>query len=303
MKRTMILFWGLFLLSSARTAPAPTSPNDTLVVFWNIENFFEPHSPAVNSSWTNRRFFAKCEGLCKTFMLIAEQYGKMPDLICLAEVENRTVLNRLLRSTLLRKAGYSIIHYDSADHRGIDCAILCRNATMQPVSSAPKHLYDSTGTIMPTRDILLAQFDSLSVLVNHHPSKVGGGKSAGRIIAMNRMKDIADSLLKSGAKAVLSVGDFNDNVWSSDGVLLQNPTPTYGNTLAGTIKYNGEWEKIDGCFIFGNLHVKEYIFDSPLLLEQDKKFGGLKPRRTFIGPRCNGGLSDHLPVVFVISQE
>ena len=48
---------------------------------------------------------------------------------------------------------------------------------------------------------------------------------------------------------------------------------------------------------------KEYIFDSPLLLEQDKKFGGLKPRRTFIGPRCNGGLSDHLPVVFVISQE
>ena len=117
------------------------------------------------------------------------------------------------------------------------------------------------------------------------------------------MKDIADSLLKSGAKAVLSVGDFNDNVWSSDGVLLQNPTPTYGNTLAGTIKYNGEWEKIDGCFIFGDLHVMEYIFDSPLLLEQDKKFGGLKPRRTFIGPRYNGGLSDHLPVVFVISQE
>ena len=73
MKRTMILFWGLFLLSSARTAPAPTSPNDTLVVFWNIENFFEPHSLAVHSSWTNRRFFAKCEGLCKTFMLIAEQ--------------------------------------------------------------------------------------------------------------------------------------------------------------------------------------------------------------------------------------
>ena len=36
------------------------------------------------------------------------------------------------------------------------------------------------------------------------------------------------------------------------------------------------------------------------LLEKDKKWGGLKPRRTFIGPRYNAGVSDHLPIVLKV---
>ena len=33
------------------------------------------------------------------------------------------------------------------------------------------------------------------------------------------------------------------------------------------------------------------------LLEKDTTFGGMKPRRTFVGPRYNAGVSDHLPIV------
>ena len=36
------------------------------------------------------------------------------------------------------------------------------------------------------------------------------------------------------------------------------------------------------------------------LEEEDKAFGGTKPRRTFVGPRYTGGVSDHLPVVFIV---
>ena len=38
------------------------------------------------------------------------------------------------------------------------------------------------------------------------------------------------------------------------------------------------------------------IADLPFLLEQDTKYGGLKPKRTYLGPYYHGGFSDHLPV-------
>ena len=39
------------------------------------------------------------------------------------------------------------------------------------------------------------------------------------------------------------------------------------------------------------------IFAPPFLLEPDKAWLGEKPRRTYVGPQYNGGLSDHLPVI------
>ena len=278
MKRTMML---LLTLLSLQPAQAGQRPDSLLVVFWNLENFFDWKSDSRPQYWTLRRFQAKCEGLCKTLMLIADRYGQLPDVVGFAEVENRTVVSRLLRNTLLRKAGYEILHFDSPDRRGIDCALIHRPPLVLEYGAA-KHLYDSSGTVMQTRDILLASFGHLCVLVNHHPSKLGSGKGAARDLAMERMRFLADSLMDAGAAAVLAVGDFNECYWEGE----------------GTIKYNGEWEKIDGCFSFGNIVVKEEVFDHPLLLEKDKKYGGLKPRRTFTGPRYNGGLSDHLPVIF-----
>ena len=278
MKRTMML---LLTLLSLQPAQAGQRPDSLLVVFWNLENFFDWKSDSRPQYWTSRRFQAKCEGVCKTLMLIADRYGQLPDVVGFAEVENRTVVSRLLRNTLLRKAGYEILHFDSPDRRGIDCALIHRPPSVLEYGAA-KHLYDSSGTVMQTRDILLASFGQLCVLVIHHPSKLGSGKGAARDLAMERMRFLADSLMDAGAAAVLAVGDFNECYWEGE----------------GTIKYNGEWEKIDGCFSFGNIVVKEEVFDHPLLLEKDKKYGGLKPRRTFTGPRYNGGLSDHLPVIF-----
>ena len=39
------------------------------------------------------------------------------------------------------------------------------------------------------------------------------------------------------------------------------------------------------------------IGDHPFLLEDDEKYGGKKPYRTFLGPRYLGGYSDHLPLL------
>jgi len=271
-------------------APAPDrvsdSPADSLlVVFWNVENFFDPGSgQKPQPYWTAGRFRAKCNGIAKTLLRIADRYGRLPDAVGLAEVENGAVLRRLLASTALRKLDYRIIHYDSPDHRGIDCALLARRSTLPLRASAPKHIPDSAGGILPTRDILLAEFDSLAVLVNHHPSQLGG-KSDRRELARRRLAALTDSLRAAGTRRILSMGDFNQDLWQ-DGT--------------GTLKYNGRWEKIDGCFPEGFCRVREEVFADPALLVPDAAFGGTKPRRTFTGPRYTGGISDHLPIVILV---
>lgn len=295
MRLTMILP-ALLLSAALQAAPKAqnhsTSKDTLLLVFWNVENFFSPGSPQSPKYWSSKRFYTKCDAISKTILLIAEQHGRVPDLIALAEVENREVLSELISTTLLRKLGYRIVHYESPDRRGIDCALLYRSSTLKLLSSAPKHILDSAGVIIPTRDILLAQFEKFAVLVNHHPSQIGG-KSTRRQLAMARLRAIADSLSREESLPSLAVGDFNEQLWPQTG--------------QGSLKYNGHWEKIDGHFVFPskshNISTREVIFSAPQLLTRDTKFGGLKPRRTFTGPRYTAGISDHLPIVIHFSPE
>ena len=279
MKRTMILVALVFGFSLRVDA----QPDSLVVMFWNVENFFDYRSENKPQYWTKRRFQAKCDAVAKTLLRVADRYGRLPDAVGFAEVENAFVLRRLLSETALRKLDYRIVHYDSPDHRGIDCALLCRRSTLPLRGSAPKHVPDSAGGIMATRDILLAEFDSLAILVNHHPSQLGG-KADRRNLALARLGALTDSLHAAGQRRTLAVGDFNQDLWGG----------------RGTLKYNGKWEKIDGGFAEGFARVREEVFDDPVLLEADKAFGGEKPRRTFVGPRYTGGVSDHLPVVFVV---
>ena len=48
----------------------------------------------------------------------------MPDIIGLCEVENKQVINDLLKTSTFTNHNYKIIHQDSPDSRGIDCALL-----------------------------------------------------------------------------------------------------------------------------------------------------------------------------------
>ncbi len=249
------------LLSFLFLAMCAAPPDSLLLVSWNVENFLDYRTDSTGR-YTAGRFYNKCNAVSKTLLLIAERFGRLPDAVALTEVGDRFVLERLLGSTPLRKLDYAIVHYESPDRRGIDCALLYRRSVLKLRRSSPKHLIDSGGAVMRTRDILLAEFDSLDILVNHHPSKVGGDSERRRAIAQRRMRDVMDSLQASGHGRIVSVGDL----------------------------------KIDGYFARG-LKVRESVFADPLLSERDRSFGGTKPRRAFVGPRYNGGVSDHYPIV------
>jgi len=261
-----------------------------LVMFWNVENFFDWHSGNGPAGWTAGRFQKKCDAIGKTMLMVADKYGRLPDAVGLAEVENAYVVSRLASSRILSGLDYSYIHFDSPDHRGIDCALLFRRHLLRRLNAVSKHILDSAGHIIRTRDILMCEFvtegeDTLAILVNHHPSQIGG-KTENRKAAMDRLIFLTDSLNAAGVRSVVSVGDFNEDRWRDGG--------------RGTIKFNGRWEKIDGHYATGFSLVKEEVFDNALLTTQDKAFGGTKPLRTFSGPRYLGGVSDHYPIVVIL---
>ena len=60
------------------------------------------------------------------------------------------------------------------------------------------------------------------------------------------------------------------------------------------------WGSLDHIFCSSALADKKtecFIADYPFLLEDDKKYGGVKPFRNFNGAKWNNGFSDHLPLI------
>lgn len=308
-----------------REPQVPAKEDPILVMFWNLENFFDWKADAVppNDSdeefssygkkrWTKRKFLSKCDLVAKSILWIADERGRLPDLIGLAEVENRFVLEKLLLETVLRRKDYAIVHYDSPDPRGIDVALLYRKDRLRILTSSPNKVYSKDGSPLLTRDILLTGFlrangDSMAFLVNHHPSKYGANSSWRRDIAMERLSEITDSLMVCGWNNIVAMGDFNDTPssaekYSSNMINLAAPLARKG---LGTIKYSGKWEMIDMIFVSPDIKKKNpgtemKVERIPFLMVRDNAHSGEKPLRTYSGPRHIGGVSDHCPVTLVI---
>ena len=326
-----VLMWTLFAIVSLTVCSGKNtvSVNDskTFVMFWNVENFFDwtdqgtGESDAEFSSmgsrrWTRKKFYAKCDAIAKTLLWIGDSYGRLPDVIGLAEVENRRVLHLLLESSLLRKCGYEIVHQDSGDRRGIDVALLYRNEVYDLSESfitTPQH----EGEKLATRDILTVRLrrktdgEQITFIVNHHPSKYGGSKASEsrRNSVMISLSELCDSLLKTPENSrIVAMGDFNDNPdgpqFSVMDGLMVNKAQELHQKGEGTIRYEGKWDLIDMFMVSPALKESSVmeIVRVPFLMTREKKHPGEKPFRTYSGPRYIGGVSDHCPVVLVIGE-
>ncbi len=322
------------------------SVKDYLIVFWNLENFFDTRFdpgkedgtfiPTGEKRWTRSRFIDKRNGIAKTIIDI----GVFPALIGFAEVENRYVLNQLIYETPLAMGGFAIIHRDSPDRRGIDVALLYCRRQYRPLKNSfiKVHTADSAEPYV-TREILYSKgvfhdLDTVHIFVNHWPSKFGGEDASApyREAAADALACVCDSILaKSNRANILVMGDFND---TPDSEVIKNiqlrcslkvlrsyrkggrrplGERIFGERIeTGTIKYKGVWEQIDMFMVSQNLLDRREpistgdecftLFSPPYLMERDRSYTGFKPKRTYIGPRYNGGLSDHLPVILRIKR-
>jgi type I restriction-modification system DNA methylase subunit len=250
------------------------------VAFYNLENLFdtinnpnfdEEWLPNGAQNWTSEKYSKKLENLARVLSEIGTgENPNSPTLIGGSEIENRGVLEDLVKQPKLAVNDYGIVHYDSPDKRGIDVALLYQKKHFKPTSSVniPLLIYRNDSKIVEkntgetaedkadsdknevsidnrvyTRDVLLVtgmlDGDEVNVIVNHWPSRSGGEKKSSpfREAAGRLNRKIMDSIYKinPNAKVVMYGQEVNDKTWAvaQADLLLKGETAyiTKGDTL------------------------------------------------------------------------
>lgn len=313
------------------------------LMFWNFENLFnpsddikpgdDPYTPKGENHWTKAKLNQKLQKLAKTIIALGE--GEYPWAIGFCEVEDDSVINKLIRFTPLSLGKLKSVHYESKDPRGIDVGLIYRADQLDLLSACPIEITDNGSNGKIYREILFCLFDyrekdKLILLINHWPSRYGGREASehGRIKCAERLNLIADSLIREWPEAlIIAMGDFNDEpndysiktVLSATGDNSKKPGKWINllqdyseNSKIGTIKHQAHWSTFDQIFVYNcnlinrHLKIKERsgaIFSASFLLVQDQTWGGLKPFRTYQGPTYLGGFSDHLPVYITLETD
>ena len=293
----------------------------------NCENLFDcRHDSLKNDTeflpdgayhWTRTRYWQKLDRIGQTILScgVKEQTWQLPDMVALCEVENDSVLHDLTRRSLLRNARYDYVMTNSPDERGIDVALMYSPYSFRLIGSHSVRVNPIKG-MRPTRDILYASGvtvsgDTLHVIVAHLPSRRGGEKYSRpfRMAAARQVAAVVDSIYNnvSAEAKIIVAGDFNDYSNSESLQLLCSKRMTEVsqgakgcNGAKGTYRYQGLWGSLDHILVsrpLADILTECYVNDAEFLIERDEKYGGVKPRRNYLGPRYLNGFSDHLPLV------
>lgn len=226
------------------------------VAFYNFENLFDTINNPNNDEewlpeglqrWTSEKYKKKLENLSTVLMQIGknDKQQEAPALIGGCEIENRNVLEDLVKHPNIIKYDYGIVHFDSPDKRGIDVALLYQKKHFKPTSSIniPLIIYRGNSNEKDketeedkidkdkieiaydnrvyTRDILLVtgflDGEEINVLVNHWPSRSGGEKKSSpfREAAGLLAKKTMDSIYNKNPNAkIILMGDLNDGSYN-----------------------------------------------------------------------------------------
>ena len=239
---------------------AKTPTGEVIVAFWNVENLFDgdddldnpgddEYTPASWRRWNHARYRHKLTNLAEVVSAIH------PDILCLAEVENRRVLDDL--ATLLSdRHGIHlprVIHRDGGDLRGIDTAILSRWEPVNVFWLKPLALQ---------RDLIVADYavggKPFTIIVNHWKSRYGDqavSDGIRELEARTIRAEVDRRLSADPASAIIVTGDFNDNIGDriplavagfatnkmevlNDGRLLFNLSANLSEEARGTYYYS-----------------------------------------------------------------
>lgn len=257
-KRIILLFFALFIAIVANSQEKKFVVQT--VAFYNLENLFDtinnPNNdeewlPGGAMNWTGDKYKKKLENLSRVLSEIGlgsavdKKNPNAPALIGCCEIENRGVLEDLVKQPKMINHDYGIIHFDSPDKRGIDVALLYQKKHFKPTSfvNIPLLIYkkqqgnqekkdkeeatddnivvDNSSSRVYTRDQLLVtgflDGEEVNIIVNHWPSRSGGEKKSSpfREVAGALNRKIIDSLIKINPNAkIITMGDLNDGSYN-----------------------------------------------------------------------------------------
>jgi predicted extracellular nuclease len=283
--------------------------------------------PGGMRGWNYTKYQKKQANIAKIITAIGG--WDTPALVGLCEIESNKCLFDLTHYSGLKNLRYKYLHHESPDPRGVDVALLYQPYQFKPIHDEAIHISYPDAPKNKTRDILFATGiiptgDTLHVFVCHFPSRLGGEMESEekRMFVSSVLRAKVDSLFTTNAHPnIIIMGDFNDFPTNKSllEVLKAEPlTDTISSQSLynlmyklhtegkGTNKHEGDWGTLDQMIVSGNLlkqgnrlstkQSDAHILETDFLLEDDKKYLGKQPFRTFSGFVYQGGYSDHLPV-------
>ncbi len=308
------------------------------VVSYNVENLFdtlaqskldEEFTPESKKNWNTERYYKKLNNIAQVIDSINP--NELPEIIGLVEIENRTVLEDLIKTDILAKGKYKIVHQDGPDPRGIDCALLYRSDAFEYLTHQAIEVRFPFADNKRTRDILyvkgLVNRDTLHFFVNHWSSRRGGEDESEpkRMQSALTLKNVTDSITRVNPLAkIIIMGDFNDEPSNkslkeslqagtiSDNTHLKNLLYEAYTKGKGSYYYRGDYNMIDNFIVSNPLLAANkgfrlftpngFIFNAEFICYTNKN-GDKSPNRTYGGNNYYGGFSDHFPVFSIFYQK
>lgn len=299
----------------------------------------EEFTPKSAKNYTGKVYRDKLTKLSQVISELGRQYTNAnPTIVGLIEVENRQVIEDLIKQPVLARDNYEIIHYNSYDARGIDVALIYQPKRFVPTNSYKKEVvnFNDDGTRSYTRDILVVEGlldgEKIAVFMNHWPSRSGGEarsqarRNAAAIVLKKEMDRIkkADNTVK-----LFAMGDFNDDpvspslkkhlaaVGTEKELSAEYPyfnlmTKLYRAGVA-SLAYRDAPNLFDQIIVSRNLVSKEKItpeysifkaeiYAPAYMINREGQFKGY-PFRSWNFDNYTGGYSDHFPAVSVVQRE
>lgn len=336
----------LFSLLSTSLIAQKKDYKAAVISFYNLENLYdtvdntmtndEEFLPNGVRNYNSSIYFDKLGKLATVISQIGTEISPDgPAILGVAEVENDTVLNDLVKQPLIAKRNYKIVHYDSRDIRGVDVGLLY-NPKYFVVEASDKLFVQLPGGSKDayfTRDILWVKGklggETIHIYVNHWPSRSGGEQRSApaRNAAAQVCRNHMDSILKLEPNAkIIVMGDLNDDPTneSVEGIIkakgkitdvraggMFNPWMDLYKKGIGTLAYQDAWGLFDQILIShawlnkdqeGFFFYQQHIFNKEYLVENKGRYKGY-PMRTWDGNTYRGGYSDHFPTYLIMLKE
>lgn len=305
-----------------------------------IQSGSEEFTPKSGKNYTYNIYKQKLQNAAKVISEMGKAYtNTAPVVVGLIEVENRQVVEDLVKEPALAKYDYGVVHYNSYDYRGIDVAFIYQKRRFTPSKSWKKEVkvFGDNGNREYTRDILvLTGFldnEKVAFFLNHWPSRRGGEAASlpKRNAAAAILKKEMDSVksLDPSIK-LIAMGDFNDDPISPS---LKNYLKAVGNPKdlneenhylnlmyplykkgVASLAYQDAPNLFDQIIVSSNLYSpnnelrKDYsvfkaeVFAPAYLVNKEGNYKGY-PFRSWNGDQFTGGYSDHFPAFVVLQKE
>ncbi len=250
-------------------------------------------------NWDEKTLSRKMKNLSE--VILSVDNGRGPDILILAEVENKSVLEKFNGEYLSAGKYKTIELIEAGDARGIDVAILSRFPKIEKARSLSLKLDGQPHTRGVLRvPLRISNSKTLSVFAAHLPSQ--GSPTSVRIQAV----ELLNNILKSEKIPWIVGGDFNiTQKEEENGQLVSEKLAQHGvishlvgcRRCAGTHFYKNKWSFLDILY-FSTLLKNQglQVMTDSIRVINDVHVNAAKVSPQRFDPVRGKGASDHFPI-------